>query len=671
MKKLLNKMKEFFKEIKHIVYTCLIGSIILVLAIVVVITATASDANRFEYELMEDGTYKVVDLKNTYRGGIFFRDDLVIPSEYKGKQVSTVEKIRSTHLTKITLEEGIKEIGNNAFSGLKLLEEVDLPNSLTTIKNNAFENCPNLKNVYIPSGVTSMGETIGCNNLDIVFYVSGTSQAGWNKNWNAMGFDELKNGIYRPTYYNVEEGSFYTVGDYEYLVTGTTATITNCYSTLEEIEVSDKVLINGKEYTVNKVGEYSFDNLKTLKKVILPTSITSIERNVFEGCTELLHTHFGTNIEYVGANVFKNCASVVAYVEKTEEETTSWDENWNLWAEVDGENEYRPSYYGVGANDFETIDGYECIFDENDNLTIVYYRLSNENVVVPASLSSNGKTYSVVNIGKLGFANQKTIKSITLPSTIKTIGEGAFTNCYLLEKIYLSDNIEFVGKNAFTECLELVIYTTKSENMVEAWGEKWDSGRPVYFNVENENQIIVVDQYFEYLITGADTAIFTKYRAVYKEMLGNTNLKNVVINELTYNNKTYKVTEIGAYALEGKLNALTSVTLGENVTKVGSKAFYDCTKVKTFVFSKNLVSLAEDAIDESYESTIYFDGSQQQWLENNPYSVVDAETNTVTVVYSILYFYSETNPVEEQKLGNYWHYENDAITEWEAYTPAE
>lgn len=669
MKNLLNKLKDFFKVKKHVIYAGIIGVVVLVLTLIIVITATASDAKRFEYELMEDGTYRVVDIKNTYRGGIFFRDDLVIPAEHKGKPVTTVDKIRSTHISKITLEEGITTIGNNAFSGLTALEEVNLPESLTTIKNNSFENCPKLKHLYIPSGVTSMGETIGCNNLDIVFYVSKTAQTGWNKNWNAMGFTEDKEGIFRPTYYNVTEGSYYTVGDYEYLVSDKNVTITNCFSPATEITIPEKVKINNVEYTVNNIGQYSFDNLKTLKNITIPTTVTKIGNNAFEGCSELLHTHFGKNIEEVGAEVFKNCSSVVAYIEKSEAEVSSWDPEWNVWAEtevssLETEKEYRPVYYNVGADEFILIDGYECVFEENNELTIVYYRYSNENVEIPATLTNNGVTYSVVNIGNLGFANQKTIKNITLPSSIKTIGVGAFNNCIALERIYLSENITYVGRNAFTDCNELIIYSSKPENITNSWGKNWNSGRPTYFNVSSEDQIVLINEYFEYLITGTDTAVITKYRAPYKTMIASTNLKNVTINNFTYNNTTYKVTEVGALSFEGKLNALNSVVLGENVTKVGSKAFVGCTKVKTFTIGKNVTSISEDAIEATFASNIFFEGTQEQWMANNPYSTLEEETNAVKVGLSTVYFYLETEPTETQKPGNYWHFVDNVATVW-------
>jgi hypothetical protein len=166
---LLNKIKAFFKVKKHALYAGVITGAVIGFGILCLVTAVAPDENRFEYELMEDGTYKVIDIKNTYRGGIFFKDDLVIPSEYLGKPVSTVEKIRSNHITKITLAEGITTIGNNAFSSSLVLEQINLPSTLTTINNNAFEKCPNLKNIFIHKNVTTVGETIGNDNLEMVF----------------------------------------------------------------------------------------------------------------------------------------------------------------------------------------------------------------------------------------------------------------------------------------------------------------------------------------------------------------------------------------------------------------------------------------------------------------------------------------------------------------------
>ena len=52
----------------------------------------------------------------------------------------------------------------------------------------------------------------------------------------------------------------------------------------------------------------------------------------------------------------------------------------------------------------------------------------------------------------------------------------------------------------------------------------------------------------------------------------------VIPAEVTHEDKTYKVTAIGAYAFQGK-STLTRVTIPEGVTTIGGHAFHDCTSL--------------------------------------------------------------------------------------------
>ena len=59
---------------------------------------------------------------------------------------------------KMTLPEGVRVIGENAFSSQKGLKAVVLPSTLEEIESGAFYGCENLGDVEIPEGVTCLGE---------------------------------------------------------------------------------------------------------------------------------------------------------------------------------------------------------------------------------------------------------------------------------------------------------------------------------------------------------------------------------------------------------------------------------------------------------------------------------------------------------------------------------
>jgi len=71
------------------------------------------------------------------------------------------------NITNIIINEGITNIGDNAFINLINVVAVSLPDTLTNIGKNSFKNCSGLTLISIPNGVINIGDSAfqGCNNL--------------------------------------------------------------------------------------------------------------------------------------------------------------------------------------------------------------------------------------------------------------------------------------------------------------------------------------------------------------------------------------------------------------------------------------------------------------------------------------------------------------------------
>jgi len=118
------------------------------------------EASGLQYTLSPKGDFYTVTavkpLKATH---------VVIPKEYKGVPVTTIEK--------------------NAFSGCTDLQSIYLPNGLTHISAFAFFKCSSLKTIVIPESVVVIGSYAfdGCESLNI--YCEADSQPQkWDKKWN-------------------------------------------------------------------------------------------------------------------------------------------------------------------------------------------------------------------------------------------------------------------------------------------------------------------------------------------------------------------------------------------------------------------------------------------------------------------------------------------------------
>lgn len=81
--------------------------------------------------------------------------------------------------------------------------------------------------------------------------------------------------------------------------------------------------------------------------------------------------------------------------------------------------------------------------------------LNKKNIEIPATITVNGVKYKITAIEKNAFANAKKLKTVIIPSSVKTIGAGAFKNCKKLKEIKLPSSVTTIEKNAFKNCKKL------------------------------------------------------------------------------------------------------------------------------------------------------------------------------------------------------------------------
>ena len=81
----------------------------------------------------------------------------------------------------------------------------------------------------------------------------------------------------------------------------------------------------------------------------------------------------------------------------------------------------------------------------------------------------------------------------------------------------------------------------------------------------------------------------------------NSKEKVIIPNTIKRKTKRYKVTEIGDRAFEGN-RKLKSITIGDEVNRIGERAFYDCGNLDSIQFTDKtkLDTICENALDECY-----------------------------------------------------------------------
>lgn len=83
------------------------------------------------------------------------------------------------------------------------------------------------------------------------------------------------------------------------------AIITDCSNYYEETTIPEKVKVNGFSITVKAIGGQRFQNIGGLKKIILPSTVTTICDNAFQNCS--LESIDLSHVLYIGAYAFQNC----------------------------------------------------------------------------------------------------------------------------------------------------------------------------------------------------------------------------------------------------------------------------------------------------------------------------------------------------------------------------
>ena len=115
------------------------------------------------------------------------------------------------------------------------------------------------------------------------------------------------------------------------------------------------------------------------------------------------------------------------------------------------------------AHDFEVNGIYYNILDDKTNEVEVTWRgalsTSYEEyigyIAIPESVTYEGTTYRVTEVGVGAFQGCTNLTSVMLPNHVTSIGDNAFWGCSGLEFVTIPDSLSWIGERGFYECTNL------------------------------------------------------------------------------------------------------------------------------------------------------------------------------------------------------------------------
>ncbi|MBR5168627.1 MAG: leucine-rich repeat domain-containing protein [Salinivirgaceae bacterium] len=242
-------------------------------------------------------------------------------------------------------------------------------------------------------------------------------------------------------------------------------------------------------------------------------------------------------------------------------------------------------------------------------------------VAIPESVTYEGVNYSVTRIGKSAFRKCDYLTSINIPSTVTSIGYEAFKGCTNLSIVTISNSIIEIGIDEFSDCKKLnynkydkAYYLGNDENPYIAL-IKVESTEITSCDI-NDNCFVIGDNAFKDCSGLTSITIPNTVKRIGNLAFYNCcNLTSATIpstissvgtfafqdcNNLdynTYNNAYYLGNGDCSYVIliAAKRDDIESCIIHSNCRAVYSRAFFNCTNLKSVSIPNSVVEIGDDA----------------------------------------------------------------------------
>lgn len=328
-----------------------------------------------------------------------------------GTEATPMDRWRD--LKEVVIEEGVTEIGVDAFSVCTSLETVTLPESLQKIGEGAFEYCSSLSEIRIPENVTVIGQRAFhcCKKLTSVTIPAGVTEIDYA---TFAYCEELSTVVIPETVTKIGKCAFQNCGFSSINIPATVKetdrrAFAGCHS-MQKATIS-----------VETVGEQTFYSCGALTEVVFTSEVKTIGGGAFHSCTALAEIKIPDNVTSIGDGIFTGCRALKKAV-------------------FEG-GTVKKSTLGNPALQELIISGSATL---DVSFTAGYSKSTLETVKI-------GKGA----IGANAFQDCSSLANVTLGGGVTSIGVNAFLRCKALTSMDIGSRVRTIESNAFSGCTAL------------------------------------------------------------------------------------------------------------------------------------------------------------------------------------------------------------------------
>lgn len=433
---------------------------------------------------------------------------------------------KCTELKKVTLKNGVRSIGEDAFRDCNSLESVIFENTvLEKISDGAFWGCSALSSIALPDSVTEIERN--------AFFETGLRNIQLPEKLTLIGggafcnCKNLKQVQLPPQLKELGEGAFF-----------------NCEN-LAQIQLPSQL---------NKLGGDAFRDCTSLDKIDIPAGLKQIESATFcnTGLTSVTLHEGLTKIEDWAFHDCLKLKKIRIPKSVTDIGELALGIRYNMG---NGAEEVIPGGFTVEGYTGSAAERYVKRMHQSENLYHVFFK-------DVKFVSIGGQTAAVTNISKTKISALKTRAFTGKPLT------QALTITYGGKKLVNGRDYTLTWKN--NKNIGTASVTIKGKG-------KYNGSVTKKFRITVQKNAVYTVSRLKYKISSADTS--GKGTVVFTGATDKAARKALTIpTTVKIGGKSFRVTAIGTSAMSGA-KKLTTVKIGANIMTVGAKAFYGCSKL--------------------------------------------------------------------------------------------